>query len=444
MPKISIIMPSLNVARYYKQCIESVLVQSYSDIEILCIDAGSTDGTVETIAEYALQDSRVKYIHSDIRSYGYQINLGIEKAQGDYIGIVETDDFVEADAYESLLNAIEKSDCDYVKGTALFLDGRNIYEAGDYHTPLGHSGIPFGEVILSENPSLQYTDRFIWLGLYKKSLMKQIKLNESAGAAYQDVDFALQLHSKAHKAMYIDKVVYNYRTFAIGSSTVNHKAFKYLADEYDYCKPLLDTSAAGFRDHYVSKLIDQTRNRYITMAATEGFWEEQITEMNRVRKVIEDEIAIGYKPECYLDNFQQDFLRRLRESAHIPYDYFYEENKSAKSKLKDLRSSIVGQEIVLAGCGKRSAFAQALVEKFCADKILAYADNGNNGHQELRGIPLITVEDACNKYGSAVYVVTSLKYAAEMEQQLLEYGIQKEHIVILNVERNNNLLDMIL
>lgn len=82
MPKISVIMPSLNVAPYIRECMDSVICQTLNDLEILCIDAGSTDGTREVLEEYAGKDARIRLIESDKKSYGYQMNLGLEAAAG--------------------------------------------------------------------------------------------------------------------------------------------------------------------------------------------------------------------------------------------------------------------------------------------------------------------------------------------------------------------------
>ena len=90
MPKLSIIMPSLNVHLYIKDCLESVIHQTLHDLEILCIDAGSTDGTWEILEKYAGKDNRIRLIRSPQKSYGYQMNLGIRESTGEYIGIVET------------------------------------------------------------------------------------------------------------------------------------------------------------------------------------------------------------------------------------------------------------------------------------------------------------------------------------------------------------------
>ena len=92
--KISVIMPSLNVVSYIEESVKSVLNRTFRDIEILCVDAGSTDGTLEKIKKISLDDKRVILIKSDIKSYGHQVNLGINFAKSEYISIVETDDFI--------------------------------------------------------------------------------------------------------------------------------------------------------------------------------------------------------------------------------------------------------------------------------------------------------------------------------------------------------------
>ena len=116
-PKISILIPSLNVEKYVTQCIDSIINQTLSDIEIICIDAGSTDGTLDILTEYEKKDSRVKLVKSSKKSYGYQMNLGLTLATGEYVGIVETDDYVSENMYECLYCLTENGTIDVVKGT---------------------------------------------------------------------------------------------------------------------------------------------------------------------------------------------------------------------------------------------------------------------------------------------------------------------------------------
>lgn len=115
MPKVSIIMPSLNVVPYIEKCMDSVLGQTLQDIEILCVDADSTDGTHEILERYAKQDLRVRLFRDDQHSTGYAKNLGIDIAKGEYIGIVEPDDYIELDMFERLYEAAVADCLDVVK-----------------------------------------------------------------------------------------------------------------------------------------------------------------------------------------------------------------------------------------------------------------------------------------------------------------------------------------
>ena len=94
MCKVSIIVPTYNVAPYIAECMDSLIDQTLEEIEILCVDAASDDGTREVLEAYASKDSRVKILDDIMHSTGYAKNIGIDAAQGEYIGIVESDDYV--------------------------------------------------------------------------------------------------------------------------------------------------------------------------------------------------------------------------------------------------------------------------------------------------------------------------------------------------------------
>ena len=124
---ITVLVPVYNAAESIVSCMESITVQTYKELEILCIDAGSTDGTVELLGKISEIDSRIRVIHSEKKSYGYQVNLGISDARGEYIGIVEADDVILQDMYERLYNVAKKADADMVR-------------APYYETSLGKEG----------------------------------------------------------------------------------------------------------------------------------------------------------------------------------------------------------------------------------------------------------------------------------------------------------------
>ena len=112
--KVSVIMPSLNVADYIVECLNSVVDQTLKNLEIICIDAGSTDGTYEICCDFARKDPRIKLIKSDKKSYGYQVNLGLSEASGEYVAILETDDYIDCMMYEKLYIQAVHDKLDYI------------------------------------------------------------------------------------------------------------------------------------------------------------------------------------------------------------------------------------------------------------------------------------------------------------------------------------------
>ena len=114
MPKISILVPIYNVEKYLRECLDSILNQTLKDIEIICINDGSTDSSLEILNEYSSKDSRVKIINKANSGYGASMNKGLEAASGEYIGIVESDDFIKTTMFEDLYNIAEKKDILYL------------------------------------------------------------------------------------------------------------------------------------------------------------------------------------------------------------------------------------------------------------------------------------------------------------------------------------------
>lgn len=228
-PAVSILMPSLNVGKYMRQCLESVMNQTFKNLEIICVDAGSTDGTLEIIEECAKKDSRIKVINSDIKSYGYQMNLGLAAASGDYIGIVETDDFCEPDMFASLYSAAVVSGVDVVKGNYFRYseEGETFFE--------NFGGIPYGTVISpKEYQDLIHAVPSIWTGLYKRKFLQENDLlfNETPGASYQDTGFIVKVWTCAQTAYIVKKPFYHYRTDNENSSVKSSAKVFCLQDEF--------------------------------------------------------------------------------------------------------------------------------------------------------------------------------------------------------------------
>ena len=172
-PKVSIILPSLNVVSYIRECVESVLNQTLKDIEIICVDAGSTDGTLEILREFEAKDSRVKVLISDVKSYGHQMNMGFDAAHGEYLGIVETDDWVVPSMYRDLYKIVKKNELDFIKSDFYRFKYKNGKLTKDYNRLSNDSS--FYNRVLVPGEETQ-TFKFImntWSGIYRLDFLRQ-------------------------------------------------------------------------------------------------------------------------------------------------------------------------------------------------------------------------------------------------------------------------------
>ena len=113
--KLSIVIPVYNVENYLRKCIDSVLNQDYDDYEIILVDDGSPDKSGTIAEEYAARDKRFVVIHKENGGYGKAMNVGIDYATGEYIGIVEPDDYVELHMFETLYNKAIETNVDFIK-----------------------------------------------------------------------------------------------------------------------------------------------------------------------------------------------------------------------------------------------------------------------------------------------------------------------------------------
>lgn len=128
MPKVSIVVPMYNVEEYLDRCIESLLNQTYKDIEIICVDDGSPDKSGEIAEGYAEKDSRLKVVHKENAGLGYARNTGIENSTGKYVVFIDSDDYISGNLVEELVNAAEKQGADTVIAGHSRVKGDSITE----------------------------------------------------------------------------------------------------------------------------------------------------------------------------------------------------------------------------------------------------------------------------------------------------------------------------
>ncbi|MBQ9017259.1 glycosyltransferase [Candidatus Saccharibacteria bacterium] len=213
-PKVSIVVPIYNVERYLEECIESLLAQTLEEIEIILIDDGSPDRCGEIVDRYAEKDARVVAVHRKNEGYSKAVNYGIRLARGEYIGIIESDDWVEPTMYEKLYKRAG-GEVDVVKcGFWTFNSAekgakRNVY----YKNPSGVDlrKAPEANFTVRDWPKIVAFHASIWAALYRAEFIKKIPLLDTTGASYQDFPFAIETLCRAKKIAVFSEPLVHWR-----------------------------------------------------------------------------------------------------------------------------------------------------------------------------------------------------------------------------------------
>lgn len=231
--KVSVLVPIYNVETFLPECLDSLVNQTLKELEIICINDGSTDGSPKIIKEYAKNDPRIVIIDKKNTGYGDSMNQGLDKAMGEYIGIVEPDDFIELDAFRKMYKLAKENDAEVVKANFYeykTMKKRDIYksnlflkeETGRIINPRSHRHIFY------QQPS-------IWSAIYKRDFLNENKIRflPSEGASYQDAGFTFKVWARAKRVIFIDEAFLHYRKDNPNSSVKSTGKIFAVKDEYD-------------------------------------------------------------------------------------------------------------------------------------------------------------------------------------------------------------------
>lgn len=247
--KISIIIPVFNTEKYIKRCIESVLRQTYQNIEVICVDDGSTDTSGIILDKLAQMDERLFVIHKKNEGVTEARNLALEHASGEYIGFVDSDDYLEETMYEELLNGVGENDVDIVTCGYYMAYDSYVRKAVNYKpVPEGIQKIEDFLIYIYERDVYKGVAGYLWTRLFKRDLIKDHEgrllisfKKEFLGA--DDVAFIADVNMKCKTIIYIDKPLYYY--YQREGSIVHDekkqldtlfwiKAYEYIIEQYSH------------------------------------------------------------------------------------------------------------------------------------------------------------------------------------------------------------------
>lgn len=201
---ISVVVPIYNVEKYIRSCIESIIEQTYKNLEIILVDDGSPDNCGIICDEYASKDKRIKVIHKVNGGLSDARNIGISIAKGEFISFVDSDDTIEKDMYETLLNAIytynaDIAECGYYKVYPdKIIQPKYLRETKCFNTYNA----------LEELISFGYFQTVVWNKLYKTNTIKGIMF--PVGRINEDEFWTYKVFSEAKRLVYVNKIKYYY------------------------------------------------------------------------------------------------------------------------------------------------------------------------------------------------------------------------------------------
>jgi len=232
--KVSIVIPVCNVEQYLRECLDSAVGQTLQEIEIICVNDGSTDDSLKILMEYAKKDNRVKIIDKENAGYGHTMNIGMDMARGEYIGIIESDDYVVPEMYEELYETAARENLDIIKSDfcRFYGEGENAYK--EYNKTARRDE---NYNVLIKPAEYQECFKFImntWSGIYRAEFLRMnaIRHNETPGASFQDNGFWFWTNMLAERTWYLNKAFYMNRRDNPNSSVYDTKKVYCVNEEY--------------------------------------------------------------------------------------------------------------------------------------------------------------------------------------------------------------------
>ncbi len=429
MAKISVLVPIFNVETYLEQCLDSLLEQSFEDIEIICADDGSTDQSGAIIDAYVAKDARVKAIHKVNTGYGNNMNVALDAATGDYVAILESDDFAEPYMIERLYQAAQESGADVVKGEYF-----RYTQKGDEHSDRLVK-FPQKEVFSAkEYPQLLDLADTIWSCLYKREFLikNNIRFHETPGASYQDISFALQNWANAEKVYCIPEAVLHYRMDNAGSSMNNPDKLYCVFEEYHWAEEKLAKvleKEVSLEQHFVATKYRDYFNHYHRIASNYQYvflqkMAEEFAADRKAGRVCEAAFwpMVWKKLRAMEENFNEFFKATAKnmDDLRLKHCRFENENIYINAWLDYIKSY---PQVIIYGAGK---IGQRLAEKMAENgaAVSCFAVTAlSDGQEECMGLPVKEVTQFAEWRETAVVIIAvASKSQYEMYQAVEKCG----------------------
>lgn len=418
--KVTIIVPVYNVEEYVEESVKSLMNQSLQEIEILCVNDGSSDSSLNILRRLEQMDDRISVISKENTGYGDTVNIGIELAKGEYIGILESDDFSSVNMFETLYNVAIKNNADVVKSNYY------LYFTEDHRTEFQNNlwAVPYGRVLAEdEQEKLFFSASSVWSAIYKREFLQKNRIifSKTPGASYQDVAFAFKVLLRAKRIVAIkDALVFYRQDNPDSSSNSSSKIFCVYNETKEILSYMLKTNNENKLPVYVkckyiwyswhlNRLVGQAKRQFLIKMFHE----------------LRQDCFNGYLLKKYWNDSEWEEVHRLI----FDFESFYGEifGDTAVKSLNEVNKKVLifmlrqAAPLFIYGAGKQSGRLIQLLRLYdiCPDGVVV--TSMSNNPESLEGIPVMDIEYVSkNKRDVLIISGVAEKYKSEIIAALEE------------------------
>ena len=283
--KVSVIMPVYNSAQFLPECLNCVINQTLRDIEIICIDDGSTDGSLQILEEYAQKDSRITVLKQKHQYAGVARNKGMEHAKGEYLSFLDSDDMFEPVMLEEMYNAAVQNDTDITVCNAKIYDNGTLLE----DKILAEDSIPNGVFSCADPKFASFVFQIFigmpWNKLFKRSFVQKQNIFFSSTLHHNDTAFVMGSFAAAQRIIYLPKyfIYWRWRRDSISHlPTISDSIYRSIHDLYNNISglknyPLIERSFINFIIDYTYRFYTYStseEHKILAVACIKAFYRE--------------------------------------------------------------------------------------------------------------------------------------------------------------------------
>lgn len=416
---LSVIIPVYNTEQYLRECLDSVLSQGMENMQVICVNDGSTDASLSILEEYQEKDSRLFIVSQENQGLSGARNTGIKNAGGKYILFLDSDDMLHENALEEIVNALENndveilmydSDCIYETENLKEIDCKDDY----YHRKKSYGGPKSGQIMFAEQMENDDLCDSACLVAINRQWLSDRSLLFRTGMLYEDCLFMYRALMSAEKVMHINKalMIYRVREGSIMTSKPKYKNIKGRMICYtEMLSDLLDHSLSPRVAQAVAKFADAVMYN--------------LKKLDSQMTIEERQKPVDFSPEEKL------------LAASIEIGIYRAPDMSSRMLLLGFKERIKEvDKVVIYGAGKIGMMVyRFLKENQLSDKIEAFVVTKDAGNREVDGIPVMNIDDSRISRETLMLISAGQNFQWDMLQTAYKNGFSDVEVIHRSLER---------